>query len=256
MRPTLLREKILSLKSKGKKAFAVLIDPEKAEEQNNLLQLIRIGVESKIDFFLVGGSLLTANNLSTVIQTIKKNCEIPVILFPGSNMQIDLSADGILLLSLISGRNADLLIGQHVLSAPILKKSQLEILSTGYMIINSGQPTSVSYISGTQPIPNDKPIIAASTAMAGEMLGLQLTYLDAGSGAKEPVHPRVIQAVRKAVDTPIIVGGGLNTSQRVLDALIAGADMVVIGNGIEKNPNLIVEVSEKILAYNDILNIN
>ncbi len=124
------------------------------------------------------------------------------------------------------------------------------------MIINSGQPTSVSYISGTQPIPNDKPIIAASTAMAGEMLGLQLTYLDAGSGAKEPVHPRVIQAVRKAVDTPIIVGGGLNTSQRVLDALIAGADMVVIGNGIEKNPNLIVEVSEKILAYNDTLNIN
>jgi putative glycerol-1-phosphate prenyltransferase len=206
-----------------------------------------------VDFFLVGGSLLTSTFLNSTVRTLKGHSDIPVILFPGSNLHIDPSADAILLLSLISGRNPDFLIGQHVIAAPVLKKSKLEILPTGYMLIESGKPTTVSYISNTTPIPYDKPEVAACTAMAGEMLGLQLIYLDAGSGAQRPVSPRTIAAVRRSVEVPIIVGGGITTPQAAEDALRAGADVIVIGNGIEKDPNLLVEVSERISAYNKAL---
>ncbi|CAA9315433.1 MAG: Homolog of geranylgeranylglyceryl phosphate synthase [uncultured Cytophagales bacterium] len=206
-----------------------------------------------MDFFLVGGSLLTTTFLNSTVRTLKANSNIPVILFPGSNLHIDPSADAILLLSLISGRNPDFLIGQHVIAAPVLKKSKLEILPTGYMLIESGKPTTVSYISNTTPIPYDKPEVAACTAMAGEMLGLQLIYLDAGSGAQRPVSPRTIAAVRKSVEVPVVVGGGITTPQAAEEALQAGADVIVIGNGIEKDPNLLVEVSERISAYNKAL---
>lgn len=236
----------------GRRSFAVLVDPDKTNPPA-CLQLSRAALENRVDFFLVGGSLLTSTFLHSTVRTLKAHSDIPVILFPGSNLHIDPSADAILLLSLISGRNPDFLIGQHVIAAPVLKKSRLEILPTGYMLIESGKPTTVSYISNTTPIPYDKPEVAACTAMAGEMLGLQLIYLDAGSGAQRPVSPRTIAAVRKSVEVPVIVGGGITTPQAAEDALQAGADVIVVGNGIEKDPNLLVEVSERVNAYNQAL---
>jgi putative glycerol-1-phosphate prenyltransferase len=252
MNPGKILHQLLLNKTSGRRSFAVLVDPDKTNPPA-CLQLSRAALENRVDFFLVGGSLLTTTFLNSTLRTLKAHSDIPVILFPGSNLHIDSSADAILLLSLISGRNPDFLIGQHVIAAPVLRKSKLEILPTGYMLIESGKPTTVSYISNTTPIPYDKPEVAACTAMAGEMLGLQLIYLDAGSGAQRPVSPRTIAAVRKAVEIPIVVGGGITTPQAAEDALQAGADVIVIGNGIEKDPNLLVEVSERISAYNKAL---
>jgi putative glycerol-1-phosphate prenyltransferase len=249
MNPGKILHQLLLNRTSGRRSFAVLVDPDKTNPPA-CLQLSRAALENRVDFFLVGGSLLTTTFLNSTVRTLKAHSDLPVILFPGSNLHIDASADAILLLSLISGRNPDFLIGQHVIAAPVLKKSKLEILPTGYMLIESGKPTTVSYISNTTPIPYDKPEVAACTAMAGEMLGLQLIYLDAGSGAQRPVSPRTIAAVRKSVEVPIVVGGGITTPQAAEDALQAGADVIVIGNGIEKDPNLLVEVSERISAYN------
>ena len=215
-----------------------LVDPDKAEDASKLLQLINLASENCIDFFFVGGSLITTSNLSAVVNLIKENVTIPVILFPGNSMQVEPAADALLFLSLISGRNPELLIGQHVVAAPIIKNSKLEVIPTGYLLINSGRTTSVAYISNTTPIPDDKYSLAACTAMAGEMLGLQSIYLDAGSGAEKEISAKMIATVRKAVGVPLIVGGGINTSQKAVNALEAGADMIVIGNSLEKNPNL------------------
>jgi putative glycerol-1-phosphate prenyltransferase len=179
-----------------------------------------------------------------------------VVLFPGSAQQVDPGADGILFLSLISGRNPEYLIGQHVLAAPLLKESGLEILPTGYMLINSGKMTSVAYVSNTIPLPEDKYSLAASTAMAGEMLGLRLMYLDAGSGAEREISARMIGAVRKAIDIPLIVGGGINTAEKAHNALHAGADLIVIGNALEKSPDLLTEISEKVYDWNQRLQFN
>jgi phosphoglycerol geranylgeranyltransferase len=247
-----LYNKLLQNKARGYKSFAVLLDPDKLDEES-CIKLVNLGIESKIDYFFVGGSLLTNYNLSSLVKIIKENSQIPVILFPGSYLQIDDSADAILLLSLISGRNPDYLIGQHVTAAPILRKSKLEILPTGYMLIDCGKQTTVSYISNTTPIPHDKPSVAVCTAMAGEMLGLKLLYIDGGSGAQMPVSLKMIAEVRKSVEIPIIVGGGINTPKKALDALSAGADLIVIGNGIEKDANLLIEVSEQISAINKVL---
>ena len=243
-------------KAHGIKSFAVLIDPDKITDLQGCQKLINMSIENKVDFFFIGGSLLTDNSYNSIVDQIKDSCNIPVVLFPGSNMHISLNADAILFLSLISGRNPELLIGQHVVAAPILKKSRLEIVPTGYMLVNSGCATTVAYMSNTSPIPNNKPSIAACTAMAGEMLGLKLMYLDAGSGACEPVSPKVINMVRKSIDTPIIVGGGLRTPHMAVTALQAGADLVVIGNGIEKNPNLLIEVSNAVADINAALNVH
>lgn len=234
----------------GKKSIAVLIDPDKADDLARLKHLVHLANENCVDFFFVGGSLITTPNLSEVIQTIKEDVHIPVVLFPGSSLQIDPSADAILFLSLISGRNPDLLIGQHVQAAPILKNNRMEVLPTGYMLISSGRTTSVAYISNTTPIPEDKYSLAACTAIAGEMLGLRLIYLDAGSGADREISPRMISAVRKAITVPMIVGGGITTPQKALSALEAGADMIVIGNALEKTPDLITEISDKVYDWN------
>ena len=239
----------ISNRANGIKSFAVLIDPDKTDT-STCLQLIRNCVENKVDFFFVGGSLITGNTMGQVIKLIKTHTSIPVVLFPGSNLHIDMSADAILFLSLISGRNPDFLIGQHVISAPILKKSSLEILPTGYILIDSGKQTTVSYMSNTTPIPYDKPEIAACTAMAGEMLGLKLMYLDAGSGAQRAISSKMISNVRKSVDVPLIVGGGIRSANEAHEAIVAGADTIVIGNGIEINPGLLAEVSEKIDDFN------
>jgi len=235
-------------KEKGQKSFAVLIDPDKVN-LDNFSNLIEHCVQYKADYIFVGGSLITNYLMGEVIARIKTYTNIPVILFPGNSLHIDNQVDAILLLSLISGRNPEFLIGQHVISAPVLRKSGIEILPTGYMLVDSGRQTTVSYISNTTPIPHDKPGIAACTAMAGEMLGLKLTYLDAGSGAVNPVSPEMIAAVRQSVDTPIIVGGGINSIKKAKNALSAGADMIVIGNGIEENIDLLREISVTINSY-------
>jgi putative glycerol-1-phosphate prenyltransferase len=234
----------------GKKSIAALIDPDKVEDPSRLMHLINLASENCIDFFFVGGSLVTTTNLSDVIKRIKDNVRIPVVLFPGNSIQLDPGADALLFLSLISGRNPELLIGQHVVAAPIIRNTKLEVISTGYMLINSGRVTSVAYISNTTPIPDDKYSLAACTAMAGEMLGLKTIYLDAGSGAEKEISARMIAAVRKAVSVPLIVGGGINTAQKALTALEAGADMIVIGNALEKDPDLLTEISEKVYEWN------
>lgn len=241
---------LMDRRKSGKKSIAVLLDPDKVDETSNLLPLLNLANENLVDFFLVGGSLITTTNLSQVVRTIKENVNIPVVLFPGNNMQIDPSADALLFLSLISGRNPELLIGQHVVAAPIIRNTRLEVVPTGYMLINSGKLTSVAYISNTMPIPDDKYSLAASTAMAGEMLGLQCIYLDAGSGAEKEISAKMIASVRKVVNVPLIVGGGINSTQKALTALEAGADMIVIGNALEKNPQLLTEISEKIYELN------
>lgn len=234
----------------GKKSIAVLIDPDKVTDSAKLRHLINVANENFIDFFFIGGSLVTTTNLSEVVKQIKDTVTIPVVLFPGNSMQIDPHADALLFLSLISGRNPELLIGQHVVAAPIIRNTKLEVISTGYMLVNSGRITSVAYISNTMPIPDDKYSLAASTAMAGEMLGLQTIYMDAGSGAENAISAKMISAVRKAVKAPLIVGGGLNTSRKAITALEAGADMIVIGNALEKNPDLLIEVTDKIYEWN------
>lgn len=238
-------------RQEGKKAFAVLLDPDKVELAHFpffLAECARQGV----DFFFVGGSLITRYAADEIIAAIRCHTNIPAILFPGNSLHIEPSADAILLLSLISGRNPELLIGQHVIAAPLLKKSNLEILPTGYMLVDSGRATTVSYISNTTPIPSDKPSVAACTAMAGEMLGLQLMYLDAGSGAQKPVSASMIAAVRQAVEAPIIVGGGINSVQKAQAALEAGADVIVVGNGIEQNSDLLPDIAQFVKAFNEL----
>ena len=234
----------------NRKSIAVLVDPDKAEDPSRLHHLINLASENCVDYFFVGGSLVTSAHLSEVVRKIKENVTIPVVLFPGNVMQVDASADALLFLSLISGRNPELLIGQHVVAAPILKNTRLEVIPTGYILINSGRITSVAYISNTMPIPDDKYSLAASTALAGQMLGLQVVYIDAGSGAEKEISPRMIAAVRKSISIPLIVGGGINSARKAIAALEAGADMIVIGNALEKHPDLLTEVAEKIYAWN------
>jgi putative glycerol-1-phosphate prenyltransferase len=235
----------------GKKSIAVLIDPDKVSDRVQLQHLIDLASENCVDFFLVGGSLVTTTNLTEIISQIKQNVNLPVILFPGNAMQVEPAADGILFLSLISGRNPELLIGQHVVAAPVIRNTRLEVLPTGYMLINSGRATSVAYVSNTIPLPDDKYSLAACTALAGEMLGLKLIYLDAGSGAEKEISAKMINAVRRAVSVPLIVGGGINTPDKAQAALQAGADMIVIGNALEQDPNLLIDIANKVYEWNE-----
>ncbi len=239
---------LVKKKQKGQKSFAVLIDPD-GVDVSSLEALIELCVNAKVDYFFVGGSLVLSNHLDEVIRQIKKRCNIPVVLFPGSPSQVSKYADALLYLSLISGRNPELLIGQHVVSAPVVKSSGLEIVPTGYIVVDGGAPTTVSYISNAAPVPADKNDIAVCTAMAGEMLGMKLIYMDAGSGAKNPITETMIHAVSKNVDVPVIVGGGITDAEKAYLNCKAGADVIVIGNAIEKDASLIEEVSRAIHAY-------
>jgi putative glycerol-1-phosphate prenyltransferase len=229
-------------KQQGKKSFAVLVDPDKVND-HNMEQLVSLSVAAGVDYFLVGGSLVISNYLDECVQAIKQNCNIPVILFPGSPSQVSKYADALLYLSLISGRNAELLIGQHVISAPVVKQSGLEIMSTGYMVIDGGAPTTVSYISNATPIPADKNEIAMCTAMAGEMLGMKLIYMDAGSGAKRPITEGMIEKVAQIINVPLIIGGGIIEPEKAYLNCKAGADVIVVGNAIEKDASLIKEMA-------------
>lgn len=236
-----INEKKLS----GSKQLAVLIDPDKADN-NQIKTLARLGADNKVDYFFVGGSLLVNNELDNCIKLLKEQSGIPVVLFPGNTLQMSYRADAMLFLSLISGRNAEMLIGRHVVAAPYLKLSKVEVIGTGYMLIESGKPTAVSYMSNSYPIPADKKDIAMCTAMAGEMLGLKLIFMDAGSGAINPVSESMINHVSASINIPLIVGGGITSPERAEKSARAGADVIVIGNAVEKDPNLISEISSSI----------
>lgn len=229
----------------GKKSFAVLIDPDKVS-QKRLDILIRLSLDSKVDFFFMGGSLVLTNNLDECILQIKGSCKIPVVLFPGNPSQLSPHADALLYLSLISGRNPELLIGQHVISAPAVKQSGLEVISTGYMVVDGGAPTTVSYISNATPIPADKEDIALCTAMAGEMLGKKVIYMDAGSGAKVPVSETMIRKVAENISIPLIVGGGIREPEIAYRDCKEGADVIVVGNAVEKEADLIKEIADAV----------
>lgn len=246
---SLLDQKDTPKNTTGRKAFAVLLDPDNLDE-NGCLDLIQRCNAHAVDYILVGGSLVTQTNQTALIRFIKNNTAIPVILFPSSSLHIDAQADAILFLSLISGRNPEFLIGQHVIAAPLLKASQLQVIPTGYILVDSGRQTTASYMSGTTPLPADKPNIAASTALAGELLGLQVIYLDAGSGALHPVSTDMIRAVRKTINIPLIVGGGINSTIKAHAALAAGADIIVVGNHIEKDPGFIGDIAMVLQKHN------
>lgn len=236
---------LLAHKQQGTPALAVLIDPDKAQPRH-LDQLVQRAVDARIGYFFVGGSLLLSNQLEQTVLAVKERCDIPVVLFPGAGTHITPHADALLYLSLISGRNPELLIGQHVLSAPAVRQSGLEVLPTGYMVVDGGAPTTVSYISNTAPLPHNKPDIAVCTAMAGALLGMKLIFMDAGSGALQPVAPEMIRAVAQNISVPLVVGGGIRDAEKAQAAAQAGADVVVVGNILEKEPALLRELADAV----------
>ena len=239
---------ILSSKKKQSKLFAILIDPDK-QDSNQLISIINKANKAKVDLFFVGGSLLIDDKLEQCVETIKSNSKIPVLLFPGNAMQVNKKADGILFLSLISGRNSQMLIGQQVISAPILKQTNLEVISTGYMLIDSGEATTASYMSNTPPIPHNKHNIAAATAIAGEMLGLKIIFLDGGSGAKKAISTKMIKSVSSQINIPLITGGGITSAEKAIENCNAGADIIVVGNAIENENSLISEISKAVHKF-------
>ncbi|SNS43438.1 putative glycerol-1-phosphate prenyltransferase [Belliella buryatensis] len=257
MKHSPVTDKILSNYQEGRKAVAWLIDPDKVANKVDFHAQLEKAKRTNLDFIFIGGSLVENNFSKEIISMIKEiDASIPVILFPGNANQFTPEADAILFLSLISGRNPEFLIGQHVTVAPLLAKSKMEVLPTGYMLVDGGITTSVNYISQTIPLPNDKPELALATALAGSFLGLKYFYLDAGSGAQIPVSSSIIQAIKGQIDAPLIVGGGLNTLDKVKSSFKAGADIIVIGNGAEKNLSLLTEVLEYVHVLNLSLNIN
>ena len=233
------------LSDTSKKKFVVLIDPDKPTDKE-IIDIVEKSKKVGVDFFFVGGSLLTTDSLDNCIKLIKSHCDIPVLIFPGNSLQISKWCDGFLLLSLISGRNSEMLIGRHVIAAPYLKLYGNEIIPTGYMLIDGGKQTSVSYMSNTTPIPHDKDDIAMCTALAGEMLGLKTIYLDAGSGAINPVSAEMISKVKQTIEIPLIVGGGINTPEKAATAAKAGADIIVVGNALEKSIDKLQEFADAV----------
>jgi phosphoglycerol geranylgeranyltransferase len=233
-------EKILE--AKGKKQFALLIDPDKHNDQS-LAELIQLVNGHPVDYLLIGGSLVSGHP-DRLIEIIKAGCDLPVFLFPGSLLQIAGNADAIFLLSLISGRNPEFLVGNHVVAAPFLRSSGLGILPVGYILVENGHTSSVEYMSNTKPLPADKPDIAVATAMAGEMLGMKLIYLEGGSGAEHPINSEIISQVKKNISIPLLVGGGIRTQADAIAVYKAGADIIVVGNALENNMERIRELSK------------
>lgn len=240
-------ETISKNQTTGLKTLAVLLDPDKVEI--SAIEKLAVQAEkSNVGFFFIGGSLMTSQQLDAMLLELRKHTQLPLVLFPGSINQISPYADAILLLSLISGRNAEFLIGQHVISAHQLHSSGLEILPTGYMLVDGGRPTTASYISNTQPLPANKPDIAAATALAGTLLGLKINYLDAGSGADRAVPNKIIEAVKRSSSNPLIVGGGIRTPEQAWQTARSGADIVVVGNLFEEQPEMLHEMAAAVGA--------
>ncbi|RKS25985.1 putative glycerol-1-phosphate prenyltransferase [Flavobacterium endophyticum] len=227
---------ILQSKIQGKKLLAILLDPDKValDSLENIIPKIN---QSPATHIFIGGSLVLTNTIDVIIRELKEKTKLPIVLFPGNPSQISIEAHGILFLTLLSGRNPDFLIEHQVKAAPILKKSNLEIISTGYILIESGNQTAVASVSKTIPLPRHNTEIAVATSLAGEFLGNKLIYLEAGSGAELPVPLDTISLVSKNIKIPLIVGGGIKNMQGIKDAYTAGADLVVIGTAFENDPD-------------------
>ena len=237
----------------GKKALAVLFDSDKTREEE-LIESLNVCLKYKVNYLFVGGGLESGNNLHEVVSMVKSYTDIPCILFPSNAIQIDASADAILFLSLISGRNPELLIGQHVVAAPIIKKSHLEVIPTGYILVGSGKPSGASYKGDEQSLPYNKPGLAASTALAGQMLGLKTIYMDVDNGEKT-IPARIIKAVKNSISIPLMVGGMLNTATKAKQALVAGADLITLSIRTQEDFSLLTEVAETVYSYNqDLIN--
>ena len=222
-----------------KKQLALLIDPDKVNNEQ-LASICQQLNKTPFDLVLVGGSLVMGD-LDSVIAYLKKHTTLPVYIFPGNSIQLSDKADGILFLSLVSGRNPEYLIGQQVIAAPLLKRMQIDVVSVAYMLIEGGKTTSVEYMSNTKPIPSDKTDIIVATALAAEYLGFKMIYLEAGSGALEPISQEVVKCVAAQVNVPIIVGGGIRSAALAQSYYDAGASMVVIGSAIEQDVRKINE---------------
>lgn len=245
--------KILIQKEMGRKMFAVLIDPEKSNGRHFAAVIAALKVHPP-DFILIGGSH-AVKSLNSMISILREELNVPVILFPGDASQFNPNADAMLMLSLTSGRNPDYLIGQQVNSALAIHDSQMEVIPTGYILIEGGKTSSVEYMSNTRAIPRDKKIIALSTALAGELMGLRMTYLEAGSGATHPVPAELIEYVRSKLSTPLIVGGGISCPEDLEKAYTAGADIVVVGNALEEDISLLSSLIDWVKDYNEMLDI-
>jgi phosphoglycerol geranylgeranyltransferase len=233
---------------RGRKLLAVLIDPDFGQDEAVLERTVQNACMAQADLLFVGGSLLTSASFDHCVALVKRWSTKPVVLFPGSPAQLSRHADAVLFLSLISGRNPELLIGHHVTAAPTVKALGLEAIPTGYMLVDGGKPTTVSYVSQTVPIPHDKPGIAAATALAGELLGLRCIYLDTGSGARRTVSPEMVAAVRGTVHLPLIVGGGIRDAATARTLCEAGADVLVVGTAFEQDPELMFAMSAAVHA--------
>jgi phosphoglycerol geranylgeranyltransferase len=220
----------------GKKLLAILLDPDKID-LDNIQQLIEKIKQSPATHIFVGGSIVHANIIDELVSEIKKNCGLPIVLFPGNPSQISDKADAILFLSLISGRNSDYLIEHQVNAVPILNKTNLEVIPTGYILIESGAETAVERVSKTKPLSRNNQEYILQTAQAGEMLGKKLIYLEAGSGAKFSVSKEIITLVSQNINIPLIVGGGITDFNDIEKTHNAGADLVVIGTAFENNLN-------------------
>ena len=237
-------EQLESIIGQYRAGYLVLVDPDRIKLKE-IPSFAQRAQSAGVDGVLLGGSFLT-NDLSTIAETLKKSTDLPIILFPGSAMQVTPHADAILFMSLLSGRNANYLIGEQVKAAPMIQRVGLETISTGYILIDGGQQTAVSFISNTTPIPNDKVEIAWAHALAGQYLGMKLIYLEAGSGAKKPVPDQIIHSVKKQVTVPIIVGGGIRSPEVARKKVAAGAQFVVTGNVIEQDPSLMAAFADAI----------
>ena len=242
-------QSIIKNSNNGIKMFGVLIDPDK-QNVKELIDIIHVCNNTAVDFFFVGGSIITSGDIKKTTRLIKENSTRPVIIFPGNPDQITDYADAILFLSLISGRNPEFLIGHQVTAAPLIKKTDLEVIPTGYLLVDCGTTTTAIYVSDTNPIPHNNAEIAANTALAGEYLGLNLTYIDGGSGAKKCISTAMVSKTKAAKNGPLIIGGGIRTSQAANEIYKAGADIIIIGNGAEENRNLIPEIAKMKSAYN------
>lgn len=246
MKPGIFQS-IIRSKKKNKKLFAVLVDPDKFSAE-----IIQEADKSKVDFIFVGGSNVKNGNFHQCVNTICKITNIPLVIFPGSSEQISEKADAILLLSLISGRNPDYLIGEHIRAAQQLQKSKLEIIPTGYILIGGGKRISIQKVTRTSPINGSDKNLAVSTAIAGALLGMKMIYLEAGSGAKNILNISIVKAIKKNISVPIIVGGGIDSPEKAIGLCNSGADMIVVGNAIEKDATLVKKISKAIYALSKI----
>ena len=238
-------QKLLNIKDEKGAGFLVLLDPDRMSVPE-IVKLAKKSERAGADGFLVGSSLLLSTRFDEAVKEIKANVSVPVVIFPGNANQVSKYADAILFLSLLSGRNPHLLIGEQVKAAPAIKEFGLEPIPTGYLLIESGAPTSVQFMSQTQPIPKDKPDIAKAHALAAEYLGMKFVFLEAGSGAENPVPDDVIREVKDFITIPIIVGGGIRDPEVAYNKVKSGASFVVIGNCLEKDDSLIKEFAEVI----------